>query len=353
MYEPSPMRNGSPDAMRAVRRWLWLLWALVLAMVLLGGITRLTGSGLSITEWAPLMGAIPPTSEAEWQQVFARYRASPQGHLVNHWMQLGDFKRIFFWEYVHRLVGRVTGLVFLGPWLWFLARRVLTPSLVRKTLLALVLGGSQGLLGWLMVKSGLVNEPRVSPVLLAAHLSLAFGTGQWLLWLALDCDTSTAESPAAPRAQRTAAWTLVALVALQCVYGALMAGTHAGLLYATFPDMDGRFLPGPFFHGPLWHELWAGPIAIHWMHRALAWLVLFYAFALAARLRQAHGPSSVGRAALWLGALAFVQLNLGALTVVMRVATPIAVAHQATAYLLLSVAIMLCHRLRGASRVAP
>lgn len=347
------MRNGSPDATRAVRRWLWLLWGLVLAMVLLGGITRLTGSGLSITEWAPWMGAIPPTSDAEWQSVFARYRASPQYQLVNHWMQLDDFKRIFFWEYLHRLVGRLVGVVFLGPWLWFLARRMLPPALARKTLLALALGGSQGVLGWLMVKSGLVNEPHVSHVLLAAHLLLAFGTGQWLLWLALDLGAQAVARPAAPRAQRTAAWAFVALVAVQSGYGAFMAGTRAGLLYATFPDMDGRYLPGPFFHGPVWRELWAGPMAIHWMHRVLAWLVLFHAFALAARLWQAHGRGPVGRAALGLGALAFVQLNLGALTVVLRVPTPMAVAHQAMAYLLLSVAIMLCHRLRGASRVAP
>ena len=352
MYEACPMRNGSPDAARAVRRWLWLLWALVLAMVLLGGITRLTGSGLSITEWAPLMGAIPPTSDAEWQQVFARYRASPQFQLVNHWMQLDDFKRIFFWEYVHRLVGRLIGLVFLGPWLWFLARRMLPPALVRKTLLALVLGGSQGLLGWLMVKSGLVNAPRVSHVLLAAHLSLAFGTGQWLLWLALDLGAPATARPPAPRTQRSAAWAFVALVAVQCVYGAFMAGTQAGLLYATFPDMNGRFAPGPFFYDSVWRELWAGPMAIHWMHRTLAWLVLFCAFALAAWMRQVHGRGPVGRAAVALGVLAFVQLNLGALTVVMRVATPIAVAHQAMAYLLLSVAIMLCHRLRGVPSVA-
>ncbi len=352
MYEVTAMRNASSDSMRGVRRWLWVLWGAVLVMVLLGGITRLTGSGLSMVEWQPLIGAIPPTSDAEWQDVFVRYQASPQFRLVNHWMQLDDFKRIYFWEYLHRLVGRAIGLVFVLPWLWFVARRRLSGSLVRKTLLALGLGGAQGLLGWLMVKSGLVDEPRVSHLLLAAHLLLAFTVGQWLLWLALDLGPAVNAPSASHGAYRRAAWSFVALVGLQSAYGALMAGTQAGLLYATFPDMNGQFSPAPFFPHAVWHELLHGPAAIHWVHRALGWSVLVYALALGVLVRHAHGRGRVSSAAMAVAALAFVQLNLGALTVVWRVPIVLAVAHQATGYLLLSQAMILCHRLRGGERAA-
>ena len=164
-------------APRAVRLWLWSLWLAVLGMVVVGGITRLTGSGLSMVEWQPLIGAIPPLDEASWQAVFARYQLSPQFQQVNHWMQLDDFKRIFFWEYVHRLVGRSVGLLVFVPWLYFVARRRLSRRLALATLGAFALGGAQGLLGWYMVKSGLVDVPRVSHLRLAAHLSLAFGLG--------------------------------------------------------------------------------------------------------------------------------------------------------------------------------
>ena len=333
-------------ASRGVRTWLWVLWALVLAMVVVGGITRLTGSGLSMTRWEPIVGVVPPTNEAQWHVMFERYRESPQFQKQNTWMQLADFKRIFFWEYVHRLLGRLVGFVFFVPWLYFLVRKRLTRGAVLATFAALVLGGSQGLLGWLMVASGLIDEPRVSHYRLAAHLLLAFGVGQYLLWLALRWRPPRASFHVPPGVTGTA-WALVGVIALQSMYGAFMAGKHAGLLYATFPDMNGRFAPGPFFAGPVLRELFDGPAAIHWVHRVVAFWLLAHAIALAVLVRRRVADVLASRLALACAIIAFVQLNLGALIVIHRVPISIAVVHQGTAYVLLSVTVALCHALRG------
>jgi cytochrome c oxidase assembly protein subunit 15 len=338
-------------APRAVRVWLWTLWALVLAMVVVGGITRLTGSGLSITEWEPIVGAVPPTNDADWLAMFERYRATPQFHIQNAWMQLADFKRIFFWEYVHRLLGRLLGAAFFVPWLYFLVRRRLTRGAAQATFVALALGGAQGLLGWLMVASGLVDEPRVSHYRLAAHLLLAFSVGQYLLWLALQWRPPSSAFHVPPIARRFA-WALVAVLALQSMYGAFMAGKQAGLLYATFPDMNGRYAPAPFFAGPVLRELVDGPAAIHWVHRVLGFWVLAHAIALAAFVRRQVASVCASRLALACALAAFLQLNLGALTVIRRVPIDLAVGHQALAYVLLSLAVALCHTLRPRQEAA-
>jgi cytochrome c oxidase assembly protein subunit 15 len=334
-----------------VQLWLWSLWLAVLVMVVVGGITRLTGSGLSMVEWQPLIGAIPPLDEPSWQAVFARYQLSPQYQQVNHWMQLDDFKRIFFWEYVHRLVGRSVGLLVFVPWLYFMARHRLSRRLALATLGAFALGGAQGLLGWYMVKSGLVDVPRVSHLRLAAHLALAFGLGQWLLWLALGSSRGTRGGlPRASRGLRAAAWGLVALIALQSVFGAFMAGTHAGLLFSSFPDMNGTLAPEAFFVGAVLDDLLHNPAAIHWTHRSLAWLVLGYGLGLVQWLRDAPG---LQRPRGLLATLLLVQVLLGALTVIKAVPIDLAVAHQATAYLLLSSAVAVCQLLGGNHETQP
>jgi cytochrome c oxidase assembly protein subunit 15 len=337
---------SSPEqpAGAAVRRWLLAVWALVLAMVVVGGITRLTGSGLSIVEWRPVSGIVPPLSDHDWRELFAQYRASPQFREVNHWMGLADFKRIFFWEYVHRLLGRTIGFAVAIPFAFFWLRRQLSRSLALKVLGVLALGGLQGALGWYMVASGLVDEPRVSHYRLAAHLLLAFVSGSIVLWIALDLARRSTVGPRSSRAALSAVAGLIALLLLQVVYGAFMAGTHAGHYAATFPDMNGRFAPGPFFTGPsALRDAVESPLAIHWLHRALGWLLLVYAFALFVWLRRAVAPA-VRRAAGWLAFAVFVQLNLGALTVLNRVALPLAVLHQAVGFLVLSSAVLLLHR---------
>jgi cytochrome c oxidase assembly protein subunit 15 len=327
----------------AVRRWLLAIWALIMAMVVLGGITRLTGSGLSIVEWQPVAGAWPPLGEHDWQVLFDKYRASPQFREVNAWMALGDFKRIFFWEYLHRLVGRLVGVAVLLPWLYFLWRRALPRPLALKTLGLFGLGGLQGLLGWYMVQSGLWDEPRVSHFRLAAHLLLAFVTGQLVLWLALDQSVPRRSSGHARPAYLAALWAFIALLALQVVYGAFMAGTHAGYYFATFPDMHGEYLPGRFFSGDSpWRSALQSPIAIHYLHRLFGFALLSLAIGIFVFLRDARDGVR-GAAGLAL-ALTFLQFNLGAFTVVRRMELPWAAAHQACAYLVFSSAVLLLHR---------
>jgi cytochrome c oxidase assembly protein subunit 15 len=341
---------GDQPMAPAVRRWLLCVWALVLCMVVVGGITRLTGSGLSIVEWKPVAGAIPPLTDIDWNAAFDAYKASPQFRDVNRWMALGDFKRIFLWEYAHRLLGRAIGVVVLLPWIFFWRRGRLSRALARKTAGLFVLGGLQGFLGWYMVQSGLVHEPRVSHYRLAAHLSLAFATGALVLWLALDgMFVRNPERRLAP-ARLAAVYGLLALFALQVVYGAFMAGTHAGYYYTTFPDLNGTFLPGPSFTGTSWLlDALNSPTAIHYLHRFLGWLVLSYTIGIWVYFRRVEPRPQLWRAAAWVAWLALVQLNLGALTVVQRVALPLAVAHQALAYLFLSSLVLLLHRSLGSA----
>jgi cytochrome c oxidase assembly protein subunit 15 len=335
----------------AVGRWLLIVWFLVWCMVLIGGITRLTGSGLSIVEWKPLMGAVPPLSDADWHEVWTQYQHSPQYQQVNHWMSLGDFKRIFFWEYLHRLVGRAIGVVVLVPWLYFVAKKRMPRALAWKTLGLFALGGLQGLLGWYMVASGLVAEPRVSHFRLAAHLSLAFATGQLTLWLALD---AVAPRNRARALRGGALWAVagaLGLFALQICYGAFMAGTHAGYYAASFPDMNGHYLPGAFFTGPsVLGDALDNPSAIHWLHRLFGWLLLAGTIGIWVYLRGTRARAVVSGAALLVAALTFVQFNLGALTVLRHVQLQFAVAHQALAYLVVSSAVSLLHRALGSEK---
>lgn len=333
---------------RALRAWLISLWFLVLVMVMVGGITRLTGSGLSIVEWRPVTGALPPLTESAWAEAFDAYRHSPQFVHQNSWMQLSDFKQIYFWEYVHRLLGRLIGVVTFIPWLYFAIRGYMTRRVALRTFSLLILGGLQGLLGWWMVKSGLVNEPRVSHYRLAAHLILAFGVGQWILWQALDL---LGQPPAigterlAPRL-RSLVLGVVPLMVLQVVYGAFMAGTRAGYLAATFPDMNGHYAPAYFFSSPdVMRSLLSNPLTIHYVHRVLAFVLLGYAVWLVLALRRS-GPSLRAAAWFFLGAV-LGQGLLGAMTVMLRVPIGVAVVHQGGAYVLCGAAVLLLHAARS------
>ncbi len=347
------------DEHRSVRRWLWVVLAMIFAMVLIGGITRLTGSGLSMVEWQPLIGAVPPLSSADWESVFARYRETPQFRLVNHAMGLEEFQRIFFWEYLHRLVGRLVGVVFAVPFLYFLIRRRMTKRLAAFASVAFVLGSAQGALGWYMVASGLVDVPAVSHYRLAAHLMLALATAAYVLWLGLQLrpqpsgspeDAEEAEPPAS-RLSRAAIAITTALLLVQIAYGAFMAGTHAGHVASTFPDMNGRYAPAPFFtRDSMLRDLVEAPAAIHWTHRALAWLLLAASIALFA-LARSERRSSVRRAALTVLIVAMAQLTLGAITVMWHVAIAWAAAHQAGAFVLLMALVWLACEAQLAPRL--
>jgi cytochrome c oxidase assembly protein subunit 15 len=336
---------------RAVRAWLLTLWALVLLMVMVGGITRLTGSGLSMVEWRPITGVLPPIGAAAWQKAFAAYQQSPQFRQQNHWMTLGDFRQIFFWEYVHRLFGRLLGFAVVLPWLYFAWRRLMSALVARRTASVLLLGGLQGAVGWYMVKSGLANEPRVSHYRLALHLVLGVGVGQWILWLALDLLAPRAQQHALTGWLRRAVLGLIPLLLLQLVYGAFMAGTHAGYLASTFPDINGRYAPQPFFtSGSLARDLLDNPLSIHYLHRFLALAILVYVTVLVLALRRSRLELRAAAYLLW--AVALGQIALGALTVVLRMPVAVAVAHQGAAYVLCSAAVLLVHAALGAASVS-
>ncbi|MGH6928551.1 MAG: COX15/CtaA family protein, partial [Dongiaceae bacterium] len=263
---------------RAVGLWLLGLAGMVLVQVMLGAITRLTDSGLSIMEWKPIMGAIPPLSDAEWRRVFGIYQRIAEYHQVNAGMTLDGFKSIFWWEYFHRLWGRLIGAAFLIPFLWFWVRGHLRGRRAGRLAAVFVLGGLQGLLGWFMVQSGLTDEPRVSHYRLAAHLVLAFVTGGFALWLVLDGYAPRLPARRAPQLHLRLVLGLLALLLVQSIYGAFMAGTRAGYYFATFPDMHGSYSPAPFFTGDsLLQDALNSPPAIHYLHRFFGWGTLCYA----------------------------------------------------------------------------
>lgn len=339
----------------AVIRWLVFVYAMVFVMVLIGGITRLTGSGLSMVEWRPLMGAIPPLTEDAWHEVFEKYKTFPQYQKVNSWMDLEAFKSIFFWEYLHRLWGRLIGLAVFLPWLYFLVQKKLPPKTKVDALIAITLGGAQGLLGWYMVKSGLVDVPQVSHFRLAAHLLLALLVSQWLLWMILNLSAPwRGGSPPLPGGRKLPL-ALLALLYLQITYGAFVAGKRAGFMSSTFPDMNGEYLPGAFFTGTsLISDLVQNPLAIHYVHRALGTIVLLLLVGAGVWLTQNLSDKNDKRLAKSLIHLVLLQFTLGVGTVLFLVPIPLAVLHQGGAVLLLGVTTALLHRaVSGAGRHGP
>ncbi|MFO0668676.1 MAG: COX15/CtaA family protein [Polyangiaceae bacterium] len=325
-----------------VIRWLTLLCALVVSMVVVGGITRLTGSGLSIVEWRPVTGALPPLSERAWEEAFEAYRASPQYRLVNAGMSLSAFKHIFFWEYVHRLLGRFIGIAFVAPWLFFVSKRALSRALMLKLLVGLGLGGLQGALGWFMVASGLVDVPHVSHYRLAAHLSLALVVLGYLFALRMDLGGPGA---GAERRARVALRATLVLIAVQIVYGAFTAGLHAGFGYNTFPTMHGSWLPpGGLALEPAWRNLVENTATVQFLHRVFGTLVVASVGVVIALTRGA--APAVRRTVHWLAAATALQFALGVATLVFVVPIPLAVAHQLGACMLFLVVLRADHEAR-------
>lgn len=331
---------------RAVAAWLLLCAVLVFAMVVVGGTTRLTRSGLSIVEWQPLVGAIPPLSPADWEALFAKYRETPEFRQVNFAMDLEGFKRIFWWEYAHRLLGRLTGLAFLLPYLWFLARKKLAARLAWQLAGVFALGALQGALGWTMVQSGLADDPRVSHFRLTAHLGLALAVLAAELWLALGLLGARSSPPAPPGLARFAL-AIAALVFLMALSGGFVAGLRAGSAYNTFPLMGGRIVPPEILMlEPWWRNFLWNMATVQFVHRAIGWLLIalvpvFWWGALAAPLV----PRARLACHLLLTAVAL-QVSLGIATLLLAVPIPLAAAHQAGAVLLFAAALWTAHELR-------
>lgn len=330
---------------RAVAAWLLVCCALVFAIVVVGGITRLTHSGLSIVEWQPIVGALPPLDEAGWQETFGKYKQTPEYRLVNPGISLHEFKGIFWWEYVHRLLGRLTGAVFFLPLLWFALRGKIPRALAWKLAGILALGAAQGALGWYMVQSGLVDNPRVSQYRLTAHLGIAFLIYAVMLWIALDLLFPRA-GPGF-RGLRRFAFALVALIFAMVLSGGLVAGIRAGLAYNTFPLMNGNIVPRGIFSLEPWYLNFSSNIAtVQFDHRLIAWLLAFLVPWFWLQVRRAAAPRRAKLAAdLLLGALAL-QIALGIATLLLAVPVPLAAAHQAGALLVFSAAVFVLHSLR-------
>jgi cytochrome c oxidase assembly protein subunit 15 len=349
----SPRRQHRADRAvpGVVAAWLFACCALVFAMVVVGGVTRLTHSGLSITEWQPIVGTLPPITDAQWEEAFAKYRATPEYRLVNHAMDLAGFKGIFWWEYFHRLLGRLIGVAFLVPLAWFAARRQI-PAGYRWPLAGIfALGALQGVMGWYMVQSGLVDDPRVSQFRLTAHLGLAFVIFGAMLWAGLSLVRARSPSAAQARTQslRRFAQAVAALVFAMVLSGGLVAGIRAGFAYNTFPSMNGHFVPPEVLMiEPWWRNFFWNMATVQFDHRALAWLLALVVPVLAWRLHRAQGidPAARRGGCLLLGLLAL-QVALGIATLLTGVSLPLAALHQAGAVLVFAAALNVAHALRA------
>jgi heme a synthase len=326
---------------RLLARWLWFVAALIVAMVVVGGITRLTESGLSITRWKPISGIVPPLNAAQWEAEFAAYRRIPEYREINAGMTLAGFKAIFFWEYLHRLLGRVIGMAFALPLLWFALRRQVPRGYGWRLVALLALGGLQGAIGWWMVTSGLSVRTDVSHLRLAVHLVTALVILGGVVWTALDLEALAQNTRARPAGMPPLGWAALALLFVQMIWGAFTAGLDAGYAFSSWPLMGERLFP----EGG-WQAAWGwarnlvdNPIAVQFVHRWLAFVAAAALIALAWRARRVAGRG-------WgemLVVLVLLQIALGISTLLTGVAIGVAVAHQANAALLVIAAVGAAH----------
>ena len=336
--------EGPPN--RAVRWWLFAVAALIAIMVLVGGATRLTESGLSIVEWKPVTGTLPPLTDAQWAQAFEGYKTIPQYRELNAGMSLGEFKTIFWWEWSHRLLGRVIGAVYLLPFLFFLWRGMLGPELKRRLWVIFGLGALQGAVGWWMVASGLTQRVEVSQYRLAAHLMLALVIFAAIVWTLLRL--ADRPQPAASSRLKVTGVALLALTFVQIYFGALVAGLRAGRVYNTWPQIDGAFIPSAarlFFEDPWWRNLFDNTLTVQFEHRMTAYALLALAVLHAIDAVASRAGTAVVRGAWWLVAAIVVQAVLGILTLLHQVPIDLALAHQAVAMVVLTLAIFQTERL--------
>jgi cytochrome c oxidase assembly protein subunit 15 len=341
---------------RHLRIWLLIGAALTMLTVIVGGITRLTESGLSIVDWAPIVGAVPPLNDQDWQDAFARYQQYPEYAQLRPDMTLSDFKYIYFWEYLHRMIGRVIGLAFAVPFIVFWIRGYLTRPLMKRLLMLFALGGMQGAMGWYMVSSGLVDRPEVSHYRLAAHLLLALTIFASCVWFATDLHNRPSE-PLTPSSRNYMVGTLTSggiLLAIQIFWGALVAGLNAGFILNTFPLMNGSlFPPQGLSQDPLLINLFENMATVQWIHRVLATVLLVGAIAFLIRVRSNSDLNRFyGLSTLFAG-LIVLQYAVGVTTLLTNVETAIGVTHQGIAVLLVGVLVLLAHRVRHSHAVEP
>jgi cytochrome c oxidase assembly protein subunit 15 len=334
-------------SLSAVRWWLLSVAALIAIMVLVGGATRLTESGLSIVEWKPVTGAVPPLGEAEWTRAFEAYKTIPQYQQLNAGMTLTEYKTIFWWEWSHRLLGRVIGAVYLLPFLFFLLRGALAGDLRKRLWLIFGLGALQGVVGWWMVASGLTERVEVSQYRLATHLVLALLIYASIVWTV---QGMTERPPLAAKFRlRATSLALLALTFVQLYFGALVAGLRAGLLYNTWPAIDGSaFIPSAarlWFEDPWWRNFFENALTVQFEHRMTAYALFALAVFHALDVTRGRAGAAAVRGAWWLAAAVTLQASLGILTLLYQVPVGLALAHQAVAIVVLTLAVRQAERL--------
>lgn len=339
-------RNSQYQHALVLGGWLLFCAAFVYVMIVVGGITRLTQSGLSMVEWDPIMGIIPPLGEAQWLAVFDKYKQSPEYIKVNAGMTLEGFKQIFYWEYGHRVLGRVIGMIYFVPLVFFLVRGMVPRQWYGRLFGLFILGGLQGLMGWYMVKSGLVDAPHVSQYRLTAHLGLALVIFACMVWFALDFLRGEAKAEHASSAYLKSTALVVFVVFLMMLSGGFVAGTKAGFIINTFPTMNGDWIPqGWLTLQPAWRNLFENPIMVQFVHRSLAIVVVFavlvsFCIALKQQFRTLN---------ILVVLIMVLQVCLGISALVMRVPLELGAAHQAGAVALLAVALWVAHLARKRS----
>jgi len=343
MKQPSEYQDAfASEYKHAFTLGCWLLFCalVVYIMIVVGGITRLTQSGLSMVEWDPIMGIVPPIGDAAWLEVFSKYKQSPEYIKINAGMSLDAFKRIFYWEYGHRVLGRVIGMIYFLPLVFFLVKRMVPKQWYGRLLGLFVLGGLQGLMGWYMVKSGLVDVPHVSQYRLTAHLGLAIVIFSAMFWFALDFLRGEVRADHASKAYLSSTAAVVLIVFLMMLSGGFVAGTKAGFIINTFPTMNGQWLPSGWLSiDPAWRNLFENPVMIQFIHRGSAVVVVAIVLAnFAIAVKQ--GFKTYKEAVLLIMVL---QVVLGISALLLKVPVTLGAAHQAGAVALLSAALFCAH----------
>ncbi len=328
---------------RPVIFWLLSGCFLIYLMVVAGGITRLTESGLSMVEWSPT-GSLPPMNEQEWMEQFEKYQQSPEYKILNQHFTLDDFKSIFWWEYIHRFLGRLIGVVFIIPFLWFWIKKKLPQGFLKKAIILFALGAFQGYLGWWMVESGLVKNPFVSHYRLAAHLITAFATFGFTFWFALDLIYYSKNENAVSFLKKLSVL-LLSVVVLQIIYGAFVAGLKAGYGYPTFPKMGDEWFPDDIVSlEPVWKNFLEGHAGVQFVHRYLAYVIVIITGIIFFRARKMNLTSGQKKIINAIGIIVLAQFILGVLTLLYGIPIVIAVLHQVGAFFLFATTLLLIHR---------
>lgn len=340
----------TPKDRKHIRIWYWSGASLVFLILIIGGITRLTGSGLSMTDWKPLMGAIPPLTETEWLETFEQYKQFPEYQQHNRGMSLSEFQFIFFWEYIHRMAGRVLGLVFIIPFAWFIIQKKFDSRQLKRAITLLTLGIGQALLGWYMVQSGLIDVPQVSPYRLASHLLLAFSIFGLCVWYALDLQKKL---PAVVEKSKSELskwlWAFMFILVLQIAWGAFVAGHQAGHIYNTFPKMHQFWVPPELWlMEPLVLNTFENMVTVQWIHRVLATILGIMVMVIWVRSFQLKTSFATKKWILAIFSIVFIQYLIGVFTLIWHVPVWLGVLHQTVAMILFGAVIGAIHHLKVA-----